>query len=162
MDDDENLFKITAEQQKLISNATRIKLLHLLKDEPRTAKQAADLIKKSPGSVHYHIKLLYEGGLLDLVKTEINGGVLEKYYQAKTTAFQTNENLPVEGKLVGHIGTHLLLSNESRKQLMKELNELLSRWERYNDPNPANEKEMAVTCLLHEVGNDDQNEGDES
>lgn len=38
---------ISAEQQKLISNATRIQILHLLKDEALTAKQVATKLNKS-------------------------------------------------------------------------------------------------------------------
>ena len=68
---------ISAEQQKLISNATRIQILHLLKDEALTAKQVATKLNKSTGSVHYHVQILYDGGLLELVDTKENEGLLK-------------------------------------------------------------------------------------
>lgn len=73
----EDRLTISAEQQKLISNATRIQILHLLKNEALTAKQVATKLNKSTGSVHYHVQILYDGGLLELVDTKENEGLLK-------------------------------------------------------------------------------------
>ena len=83
---------ISAEQQKLISNATRIQILHLLKDEALTAKQVATKLNKSTGSVHYHVQILYDGGLLELVDTKEKRGIIEKYYKAKSAHFYIEES----------------------------------------------------------------------
>ena len=98
---------ISAEQQKLISNATRIQILHLLKDEALTAKQVATKLNKSTGSVHYHVQILYDGGLLELVDTKEKRGIIEKYYKAKSAHFYIEES-GTEGTNTGsHIVSHL-------------------------------------------------------
>lgn len=65
--------KVTPEQDKLLESALRIKIMHTLSGEPLTSKQVAGKLNKTPGNIHYHIIKLYEGGLLELVRTETAG-----------------------------------------------------------------------------------------
>lgn len=155
MDGKDEIHYLTVKQTKLVSNSTRIKILHLLKDAPYTAKQAADLLNKSPGSIHYHIKLLHEGGLLRLVKTQMNGGVQEKYYQSNTTVFQSSEDLPIVGRQIGYMGTRLSLSEDGLKQFREELRSLLEKWESDMNTSVVGEMEISVSCLLHEVNDEE-------
>ncbi len=57
------------------------KFFTFLKDEALTAKQVATKLNKSAGSVHYHVQILYDGGLLELVDTKEKRGIIEKYYK---------------------------------------------------------------------------------
>lgn len=79
MDSNQNqqgMFDITVEQAKLLGSSQRVKIIGSLTDTPKTAKQVADELGESPGSIHYHIQKLYDGGLIDLVETRTVGGLL--------------------------------------------------------------------------------------
>lgn len=88
----EQPFQVSPEQSKLLESALRIKIMHTLAEEPLTSKQVAEKLGKTPGNIHYHIVKLYEGGLLDLVRTEASGGIIQKFYRSKATWFRS-ENL---------------------------------------------------------------------
>ena len=70
LEDNVQPLKVTPEQDKLLESALRIKIMHTLSGEPLTSKQVAGKLNKTPGNIHYHIVKLYEGGLLELVRTE--------------------------------------------------------------------------------------------
>lgn len=155
----EQILLIDAAQHKLLSNTTRVQLLYLLKDEPKTAKQAAELMEKSPGSVHYHIKQLYEGGLVDLVDTRENGGVLEKYYQSKSTSFRLKGAALNDHSAT--VGARLKLSHEEKKQFLEELSAFLGRWESRVTPDSKEGQSIAVDCVLTEIEEEDGEDNDQ-
>ena len=69
------------DQLKVLSNNLRMKILDLFEDRlPRTNKQMADLLHVPPSKLHYHVRELERVGLLVLVETRENRGVVEKYY----------------------------------------------------------------------------------
>ncbi|MBD0379616.1 winged helix-turn-helix domain-containing protein [Paenibacillus sedimenti] len=128
----ESIPKITPEQSKLLQSALRIKILHALAKEAKTAKQAAVQLQQTPGNIHYHIQKLHDGGFLEIVKTQTVRGVVEKYYQSLGTAFKTDARSEIEfipGERPSHLSTSLLLSDSELEQFREELNQLLSRWE---------------------------------
>ncbi|WP_369900280.1 helix-turn-helix domain-containing protein [Bacillus manliponensis] len=125
-----NTITISAEQQKLIASAIRIQILHILNEEPLTAKQVATKLNKSPGSIHYHVQLLYEGGLLELVDTKERRGIIEKYYKAKAVHFSIETDKEVTDEAgVSRTVSHLFLNEEEHAQLMWEVTQVLLRWE---------------------------------
>ncbi|MCA1054095.1 winged helix-turn-helix domain-containing protein [Rossellomorea aquimaris] len=138
---------ISMEQQKLISNATRIKIIHLLKQEELTAMEVATRLGKSVGSVHYHIQLLHKGGILELVKEKKKGGIIEKYYKSKATKFVMEDKT---SDVSSSVSTNLTLNQEEKQQFLLELEQLFVRWESqmtYSE----NKKEYKVTCAFQEV-----------
>jgi DNA-binding transcriptional ArsR family regulator len=124
--------EITAEQSKLLQSALRIKILRVLEEEARTAKQVADYLQKTPGNVHYHIQKLLEGGLLHLVSTQTVGGVVEKYYRSVGSWFKSPdmpEHTYVSGRPELRMATFLSLSDTEMAELQNELDQLIARWE---------------------------------
>jgi len=157
MESKEDFIKITAEQQKILANSTRIKLLHLLRKKALTAKQAADRLKKTAGSVHYHIRKLHEAGLLELVETRANGGVLEKYYRAKTTRFVADPDVELpKGKRAGYIGTRLALTKDQKEQFITEITQLFERWESIMETTHEDAEEISVDCILTKVEKEEE------
>ncbi|QSO51640.1 winged helix-turn-helix transcriptional regulator [Alicyclobacillus curvatus] len=127
---------VTEDQEKLLYNATRIRILRALNSQPMTAKQVAQVLGASKGNVHYHVQRLYEAGLLQLVETRPNGGILEKYYQAKAalyTRFKRDDIPANDGPLCHHneqkLNTTLTLSEPQFQQLHQELVNLFLRFE---------------------------------
>jgi DNA-binding transcriptional ArsR family regulator len=150
-----DFLSITLRQRKLLANALRIKILHVLADTPRTAKQVADLLGESPGNVHYHIKQLYDGGLLEQVETRESRGILEKYYKAKST------RLRLAG-IPEHAGVYsrLMLSDSEAEQFIQELTDVVHRWEQSTarrSSDGAEEREIRI--ILHRVGNESDDSG---
>lgn len=79
--------EISVEQAKLLGSAQRIKIIGALVETAITSKQVAYELGESPGSIHYHIQKLYDGGLIDLVEIRTVGGIVEKYYKSKAKWF---------------------------------------------------------------------------
>jgi DNA-binding transcriptional ArsR family regulator len=141
-----NSLSISTEQQKLLANATRIQIIHLLKEQELTAKEVSDQLGKTAGTVHYHIQLLHNGGILELVKEQKKGGIIEKYYRAKSTRFEINQE---KSTAPSSVSTNLLLNDEEKKQFLLELEQLFVRWESQITKD-NNKQEFHVVCTFGE------------
>ncbi|WP_368504160.1 ArsR/SmtB family transcription factor [Alkalihalophilus sp. As8PL] len=138
---------ISVEQAKLLGNALRVKIMKQLLDKPKTSKQVATQLGQSPGNVHYHLKKLHEGGLLELVEEKPFGGVVEKYYKAVASRFNSPGGAmdPVlkegfQSRDSSLISIRLELTAEQRKDLQEEFLEFLETWVEKSSHTPANEK----------------------
>ncbi|OWA33302.1 hypothetical protein B9G55_21720 [Saccharibacillus sp. O16] len=132
---------IDSKQNKLLQNALRIKIMHALSKEPMTSKQVADLLRRTPGNIHYHIQRLHEGGLLELTDTRHVSGIVEKYYAAKASQFhfpgaaegpdwvKDDEAWTGSGPFSEYHATRLDLSDEEASQFSEELKALFEKWE---------------------------------
>ncbi len=68
------------EQIKAVSQQYRLKVLEAFDNEPKTAKQIAEVLEEPHGRVNYHIKMLEKVGIIELVQEVTKFGVVEKYY----------------------------------------------------------------------------------
>ncbi|MCQ4088237.1 winged helix-turn-helix domain-containing protein [Saccharibacillus sp. JS10] len=156
---------IDEKQNKLLQNALRIKIMHILSQEDMTSKQVADRLRKTPGNVHYHIQRLYEGGLLELTDTRSVAGIVEKYYTAKASQFhfpgraegddwQADDDAWTGGSPFSEYhATRLDLSDQEAIQFSEELKALFEKWEKNTDGG----NEYGVTVRLGKIH---ENEGD--
>lgn len=123
---------VTEEQNKLLESALRIKIMHALADEPLTSKQVAEKLHKTPGNIHYHIMKLFEGGLLELVRTEAAGGIIQKFYRSKGVFFHSGNfsgfQFRKEDK-IEHFTTRLTLSSAELAAFQQDLVQLITAWE---------------------------------
>ncbi len=72
---------------KALSDATRREMVVRLAREPLSITQLARMLKKTPATMHYHIKRLEGSGLVRLVETRIvNNNLREKRYGLTTDA----------------------------------------------------------------------------
>ncbi len=76
----------TIEQVRALHDSLRSRILDALAHRAMTVKQVADLLEEPSGKVHYHVRELERMGLLRLVETRENKGILEKYYRAVAKA----------------------------------------------------------------------------
>jgi DNA-binding transcriptional ArsR family regulator len=120
---------ITLEQQKLISTPLRVKIIYLLSEQAMTAKQVADELGKTAGSIHYHIQQLFKGGILDLTETKENKGIVEKYYRSKATHFNLKERSEGTKQMgVTTKGISLEFTEEELKEFEDDFDSLLEKW----------------------------------
>ena len=132
----EEMLNITVQQSKLISSALRVKIMKYLLDSPKTSKQVADLLGESGGNVHYHIKKLYDGGLLEIVEEKKNGGVTEKYYQSKSKWFNTEGAEIIDPVLSDQyesadatkLSIRMELTEAQKEEMTSEFRSFLERW----------------------------------
>ncbi len=82
-----HVFRI--DEVKALSDEVRITILDMLSKRPMSVQEITEELKKrgfnkSINAVRYHIKLLKESGLINLVKVvEVRGGVLKYYATSK-------------------------------------------------------------------------------
>lgn len=132
--DNKQHLPISVKQAKLLGNTLRVKIIAILSQEPKTAKQVANELGESPGNVHYHIQQLYKGELIDLVEEKPVGGVIEKYYQARATSFQSDHavfpelgpDFTPESSVSMNSALHL--TEENKEKLLQEFRALIEKW----------------------------------
>jgi DNA-binding transcriptional ArsR family regulator len=79
----EKIFLETDEQIKAFTHPYRLKVLQALRDSagPATATDIARTLGDGPGRVHYHVKILEQAGLIQLVDTLMINGILARRYE---------------------------------------------------------------------------------
>ncbi|AST90361.1 MULTISPECIES: winged helix-turn-helix domain-containing protein [Sutcliffiella] len=132
----DNSLNVSVEQAKLLGNALRIKIIGQLIDKPKTSKQVADLLRETGGNVHYHMKKLYEGGLIELVEERKFGGVIEKYYKSKAKWFNSVGDTQVDPVLKDNylskdstaLSLRLHLTPQQQDEIKEEFKQFLENW----------------------------------
>lgn len=77
----------TDEQFKAIGDPTRSRILAVIQHQPATAKQLADRLGLSPGTVAHHLQTLETAGLAQLVARRLVRGIVAKYYTRTARLF---------------------------------------------------------------------------
>jgi molybdate-binding protein len=72
------------EQLKLLADPRRLRILRLLMSAPASLTMLGEKMGEHPAWVRHHLKQLEVVGLVKLVETRIESGVVEKFYQACT------------------------------------------------------------------------------
>src|SRR5260370_3068809 len=81
-------FTITTEQQlKALGDATRTRILSIIQNQPATAKQIADNLGVTPGTIGHHLQALEEAGLAQAVARRLVRGITAKYYTRTARIF---------------------------------------------------------------------------
>ncbi|MFC7681289.1 ArsR/SmtB family transcription factor [Paenibacillus sp. GCM10028914] len=152
MNSKQNSIPISVEQSKLLGSAQRIKIIASIAETAKTAKQVADELGQSPGSTHYHIQKLYDGGLIDLVETRTTGGIVEKYYKSKAKWFDSDDHRAQDPALEDgyessnstRISLRLVLTPEQRDELNEEYKALMEKWVALTSASKDEGEEFAI------------------
>jgi DNA-binding transcriptional ArsR family regulator len=67
---------------RLMFSEKHNKMLKMLAEKELSISDIARSMEINPGSVHYHLKELEKQGLVRLVRQEIKGGIVKKYYRS--------------------------------------------------------------------------------
>ena len=83
----------THAQMKALGDAVRTAITRLIQYQPLTAKQMADRLEMSPGTVGHHLHVLERAGLVQVVARRLVRGTVAKYYArtARMYGFAANE-----------------------------------------------------------------------
>jgi DNA-binding transcriptional ArsR family regulator len=77
----------TAQQFKALGDATRERILSIIKHEPLTAKQIGERLGIPPGTVGHHLQVLEAAGLAQVVARRLVRGIVAKYYTRTARLF---------------------------------------------------------------------------
>ena len=83
----------TIEALRLLTDVRRLSILELLVTQPLTVKEISTRLKIQVNKLYYHIKLLEEQGMIQVVETHVVSGIIEKTYLAVAQSFQVSEDL---------------------------------------------------------------------
>lgn len=72
---------------KLLADGTRRKILYLLRVKEMTVSQLAAQLNVTPQALYHHIKKLLEGEMVEVVREERIGHLIESYYRATADDF---------------------------------------------------------------------------
>src|SRR5690625_395353 len=115
-----HLMDINWEQQKVILNPLRSRIIMLLHEKAMTPKELSDELGKNPGTVYYHVQQLVKHDIIEVETTRTVKGIVEKLYRSKAVYFRNPAQNPPKG-MVESGTTNVYLS----KKLMNQLNDVL-------------------------------------
>ncbi|MFP7288518.1 winged helix-turn-helix domain-containing protein [Shouchella clausii] len=150
------IMDITLKQQKIISDPLRGQIISLLAEKPMTSKQTAVELGKNPGTIYYHIKQLYEHGILELDHVETVKGIVEKYYKAKTTLFRGPGGIGEEHRVKNR--TPLYLSDTLMDEMQEEMYQLLKKFGKKARADKTTQIPCMVEFSITEIKEEDKGE----
>ena len=142
-----DVMEVNWEQQKVLSNPLRSRLVALLYEEPMTPKQAADLVGKNPGTVYYHIQQLLKHDILEVESVNTEKGIVEKFYRAKATSFKNPEKVSPPGHVDGKTA-NVYLSKKLVAQLSEELEDLFFKYGHLSYKEKDSEEQLPYSIEL--------------
>ncbi|MFD1068001.1 ArsR/SmtB family transcription factor [Oceanobacillus locisalsi] len=149
--------EINWEQQKVISNPLRSRMIALLYEQPMTPKQTADLMGKNPGTIYYHIQQLVKHDILEVESTRTEKGIVEKFYRAKAMLFKNPDQISPEGHVDGRT-SHIYLSEKLVDQLNKDIEALFYKYGHLSYEEKDHEEQSAYTVkfLIKEFSGEEE------
>lgn len=81
------------DELRAIANPLRISMLDLLIPEPRTVKEIGKALGINSTKLYYHIGEMERAGLVRLVHTELQSGILAKFYRATARYYYISPSL---------------------------------------------------------------------
>jgi len=90
---------------QLLADETRRKMMFLLRVKEMTVSQIAEELGITPQAIYHHIKKLLNGGIVEVVREERLGHLIESYYMTTAETFNfsmggTESKKPQSQKLV--------------------------------------------------------------
>lgn len=79
------------DQLKLLADPRRLAILRQLMEGPASLTMLGKALGRHPAWIRHHLKQLEAAGLVDLVETKIQSGVIEKFYRARAGGFLVQE-----------------------------------------------------------------------
>ncbi len=86
----EHSVTVTVDQLKVLSDASRLRMLTLLMERDMSISGIAKALVLSPATVHHHINQLLAAKLIEPTKTEVRGNLVEKYYRIPGTSLDSS------------------------------------------------------------------------
>jgi len=82
-------FEVTPAQIKILSDPTRLRILTMLFERENTISGLARALGLTPATVHHHVGVLREAGLIEPTRLEVRGNLVEKFYKMPAKDIET-------------------------------------------------------------------------
>ncbi|HEU4658563.1 MAG TPA: winged helix-turn-helix domain-containing protein [Capillimicrobium sp.] len=117
--------------QRALAHPVRAQILGELTKRPASPSQLADAVGESVGVVSYHVRVLVEAGLAELVGTVPKRGALQHFYAVRDS---------------DTLGVTIMLDAERAEALRRDLRERVDEARRSADERPGS---VPVTIVMH-------------
>ena len=107
----------TPQQMKALADPIRHRILGIIQNRPATAKQIADRLKMSPGTIGHHLQVLEAAGLAKVVARRLVRGIVARYY-TRTARIFTYDFPP---DVTGAVPTLVRFLSDARDELAEAL-----------------------------------------
>lgn len=114
------------EEINIVSDPIRLKIIMTLGATPKTAQDLSDAIGVSRSKIHYHLKILEQNGIIEVVDTELINGITQKYFLPVAKAFIPNSE--IFNKNLEEKQFIFKIPKKSYESFEKELNELIKKY----------------------------------
>lgn len=95
---------------------------------PKTAQDLSDALGVSRSKIHYHLKILQQNGIIEVVDTELINGITQKYFLPVAKAFIPNSE--IFNKNLEEKQFTFKIPKESYESFENELNELIKKYDK--------------------------------
>lgn len=116
----------TLEEINIVSDPIRLKIIMTLGATPKTAQDLSDALGVSRSKIHYHLKILEQNGIIEVVDTELINGITQKYFLPVAKAFIPNSEL--FNKNLEEKQFAFKIPKKYYESFEKDLNELIERY----------------------------------
>jgi len=148
---------ISLEQQKVILNPLRSRIISLLHKKAMTPKELSDELGKNPGTVYYHVQQLVKHDIIEVETTRTVKGIVEKLYRSKAVYFRNPAQNPPKG-MVESGTTNVYLSKKLMNQLNDELIDLFYKFNELsnNEKDTEEQDPYVVEYVIKEYEGEDE------
>lgn len=108
---------------QLVADETRRKVIYLLRAKELTVSQISTELNLTPQAVYHHIKKLQDGGMVEVVKEERVGHLIESYYRATAEVFNFSMGKTATGVKAAHELVVTVLNSLKKLGFKVELDE---------------------------------------
>lgn len=123
----------TLEEINIVSDPIRLKIIMTLGTTPKTAQDLSDAMGVSRSKIHYHLKILQENGIIEVVDTELINGITQKYFLPVAKAFVPDSE--IFNKNLKEEVFSFKISGKSYDLFKKELDELVEKYKKEEESN---------------------------
>ena len=116
----------TLEEVNIVSDPIRLKIIMTLGATPKTAQDLSDALGVSRSKIHYHLKILEQNGIVEVVDTDLINGITQKYFLPVAKAFIPNSEI-FNNNLEEKQFT-FKIPKKSYESFEKDLNELIEKY----------------------------------
>jgi DNA-binding transcriptional ArsR family regulator len=95
---------------RVVSESTRLTIIELLQERPRTVKELAEAIGAPQTRLYYHVKLLEEHEIIRVASTRTVSGIIEKTYAATASRISLDRSVLSAGSSIADDSVDALLS----------------------------------------------------
>jgi len=114
------------ESLKAISDSLRISILLSLKDGPMSGQDIAKAIDINRSKIHYHLKELENHGFIEVAKTEVKNGIIQKFYLPVAKAFIPDISIFNNHFFAGY--KEIFVEAENVANFKNEMNDLINKY----------------------------------